>query len=87
MRQYAGEHLVGGDQVQTWANHYIAVHLRRIGGGKTYWQVSALSIADPKNRTLRGLLLNSWGWWNVGSSAFYAAIGMTLARHTGRGWG
>ena len=52
MQQYAGEALVNGDQAQTWANHYMAVHLREIGGGKTYSQVSALSMADPKNQTL-----------------------------------
>jgi len=92
MRQYTGQQLVNGDQAQTWANHYMAVHLRGIAGGKTYAQVSALSMADPKNltlanevqtvfrgETLRGLLLNAWGWWNVGTYAFYAAIGMTLA--------
>ncbi len=92
MRQYAGEALDNGDQAKTWANHYMAVHLREIGGGKTYSEVSALSMAAPKNQalagevqtlfrgeTLRGLLLNAWGWWTVGSYALYAAIGMTLA--------
>jgi hypothetical protein len=92
MRQYAGQRLENGDQAQTWANHYIAVHLRGIGGGKTYSQVSALSMAAPKNQTLatevqtlfrgetlRGLLLNAWGWWTVGSYALYAAIAMTVA--------
>jgi hypothetical protein len=29
--------------------------------------------------TLRGLLLNAYGWWNVGQYAFYAAIGLTVA--------
>lgn len=28
---------------------------------------------------LRGLLLNAYGWWQVGQYAFYAAIGMTVA--------
>ena len=92
MTQYAGQALSTGDQAQTYANHFIAVHLREIGGGKTYSQVSALSLANPKDaklagevqtlfrgETLRGLLLNAWGWWTVGSYALYAAVGLTVA--------
>jgi len=29
--------------------------------------------------TLRGLLLNAYGWWQIGQYAFYAALGLTLA--------
>ena len=29
--------------------------------------------------TLRGLLLNAYGWWQVGQYAFYAAVGLTVA--------
>ena len=29
--------------------------------------------------TLRGLLLNAYGWWTIGQYAFYAAIGLTVA--------
>ena len=92
MKQYAGQQMTNGDQAETWANHYIKIHLQGIGGGKTYSEVSALSMASPKNtalaaevqtlvrgETLRGLLLNAWGWWTVGSYALYAAIGLTFA--------
>jgi hypothetical protein len=92
MRQYAGQTMDTGDQAKTWADHYIAVHLREIGGGKTYSQVSALSLAAPTNQalanevqtlfrgeTLRGLLLNAWGWWTVGTYALFAGIGLTVA--------
>jgi hypothetical protein len=92
MRQYAGQALDSGDKAQTYASHYIAVHLREIGGGKTYAQVSAASLAAPTNaklaaltqtlfrgETLRGLLLNAWGWWTVGAYALWAAIGLTIA--------
>ena len=34
MRQYAGQALDSGDKAQTYANHFIAVHLREIGGGR-----------------------------------------------------
>jgi len=92
MRQYAGQALDSGDKANTWANHFIAVHLRAIGGGKTYSEVSALSLAQPKNQalagevqtlfrgeTLRGLLLNAWGWATVGMYSLYAAIVATVA--------
>jgi len=75
-----------------YANHFIAVHLQEIDGGKTYSQVSSASQANPTNQklagltqtlfrgeTLRGLLLNVWGWWTIGSYALYAAIGLTIA--------
>ena len=92
MLPYAGQQMQNGDQAKAWADHYIAVHLREIGGGKTYSQVSALSMAQPQNtalanevqtlfrgETLRGLLLNAWGWWTVGTYALYAAVILTVA--------
>jgi len=32
-----------------------------------------------RGETLRGLLLNVWGWSQVGMYALYAAIGLTVA--------
>ena len=40
MRQYAGQQLTTGAQAQVYADHFIAVHLNEIGGGKTYAQLS-----------------------------------------------
>jgi hypothetical protein len=92
MTQYAGQLLDDGPKAETYANHFIAVHLSEVAGGKTYAQVSTLALASPSNQilaaqeqtlfrgeTLRGLLLNAWGWWTVGSYALYAAIGLTVA--------
>jgi hypothetical protein len=92
MRVYAGEELTTGPQAETYADHFIKVHLNEIGKGQTYSQVSAASMADPTNTalanevqtifrgsTLRGLLLNSYGWWQIGQYALYAAIGLTIA--------
>ena len=92
MRQYAGQQLTTGPQAEVYANHFIAVHLREIAGGQTYSQVSALSQANPTNtklaaevqtlfrgETLRGLLLNAYGWSQVGLYAFYGGIGISLA--------
>jgi len=92
MRVYAGEQLTTGQQAETYADHFIKVHLGEIGGGQTYAQVSAAAMADPTNTklagtvqtlfqgsTLRGLLLNSYGWWQIGQYALYAAIGLAIA--------
>jgi hypothetical protein len=92
MTVYAGQQMTSGPQAETYADHFIAVHLNEIAGGKTYSQVSALAQAAPTNTklagqvatlfkgsTLRGLLLNSYGWWQIGQYAFYAAIGLAIA--------
>ncbi|NUR93740.1 MAG: hypothetical protein HOV67_00635, partial [Kribbellaceae bacterium] len=39
LSQYAGQQLVNGAQAEAYANHYIAVHIQSIGGGKTYAQL------------------------------------------------
>ena len=90
--QYAGQQLTTGPQAETYANHFIAVHLSKVAGGQTYSQVSAAAQANPQNaalagqvqtlfrgETLRGLLLYAWGWSQVALYAFYAAIGLTVA--------
>lgn len=87
MTQYAGQQLVTGAQAQVWADHFIAVHLKSIGGGKTYAQLSAASLANPKDtaladqvqtvfrgETLRGLLLNAYAFWQMGQIMLIAAI-------------
>jgi hypothetical protein len=92
MRRYAGQQLTTGDQAKVYANNFIDVHLKEAAGGRTYSQVSAAAQANPQDaklaaqvqtlfrgETLRGLLLNAWGWSQVGMYALYAAIGLTLA--------
>jgi len=92
LQQYAGQQVVNGDQAKAYADGFIGRHLAGIANGQTYSQVSAASLANPKDatlagqvntlfrgETLRGLLLNAYGWWQVGQYAFYAAIGMMVA--------
>lgn len=87
VRQYAGEQLTTGDQAQVYADHFIANHLKAIGGGQTYAQLSAKSQANPndeqlaaqvqtmfRGETLRGLLLNAYAFGKVGSIAGIASI-------------
>ena len=50
--KYAGEQLVNGAQAEVFADHYIAIHLQKIGDGKTYSELSAASIADPSNTAM-----------------------------------
>lgn len=88
MNKYAGQQLVDGAQAETWADHFIAVHLVAIGGGKTYAQLSSESLADPTNQalakqvqtvfqgeTLRGLLLNAYAFDMMALAAYYASAG------------
>lgn len=41
MRKYAGQSMTSGAQAETYANHFIAVHLSEVAGGQTYAQVSS----------------------------------------------
>jgi hypothetical protein len=87
IKQYAGQQLVNGAQAKAYANNFINVHLSKIAGGQTYAQVATAALAAPTNaklgeekatlfqgETLRGLLLNAWGWSLVGSIATLAGF-------------
>ena len=92
MRQYAGQQLTTGAQAEVYADHFIANHLKAIGGGKTYSQLSAQAQAAPTNtklagtvetvfkgETLRGLLLNAYAFGTMGTIAGLAAIAAFIA--------
>lgn len=87
MNMYAGQQMTNGNQAKTYADNFVAVHLKEIGGGKTYSQLSAESQANPGNAalakqvqtvfqgtTLRGLLLNAYAFWTIGLILLIAAI-------------
>ncbi len=87
LQKYAGQQLTTGQQAEAYADHFIAVHLSEVAGGKTYAQVSAAALADPNNATLkgqvdtlfrgttlRGLLLNAFAFWKMGQIAGISAI-------------
>ena len=50
MRQYAGQQLTTGAQAETYADHFIAVHLKEVANGQTYAQLSAKAQANPDRR-------------------------------------
>ena len=91
LQRYAGKTVDTGPMAKAYADQFIKVHLAGIAKGQTYSEVSAASLADPKNtvlagevqtlfrgETLRGLLLYGWGWSVVGEIAFFAGIAALL---------
>src|SRR6201993_2820674 len=85
--QYAGQQLLTGQQAEAYADHFIAVHIANMAGGKTYSQLSAASLAQPNNtklsgqvatvfkgETLRSMLLNAYGWWKVSQIAYIISL-------------
>ena len=87
--QYAGQQLLTGQQAEAYADHFIAVHIANMGGGKTYAQLSAESLAQPSNaqlattvatvfkgETLRSMLLNAYGWWKVSQITYIISLVM-----------
>jgi hypothetical protein len=85
--QYAGQQLLTGQQAEAYADHFIGVHIANMGGGKTYSQLSAESIAQPgntalattvntvfKGETLRSMLLNAYGWWKVSQITYIVSL-------------
>jgi hypothetical protein len=92
MARYAGQPMTTGAQAETYANYFIGRHLFLIGGGKTYSQLSGEAIAQPKNlalqgqvatvfkgTTLRSMLLEAYGFWQLGEIALLAAIASFIA--------
>ena len=85
--QYAGQQLLTGQQAEAYADHFIAVHITDMSGGKTYSQLSAASLAQPNNtqlaglvatvfkgETLRSMLLNAYGWWKVSQITYIISL-------------
>lgn len=90
--KYAGQQLLTGAQAKVFADNYIAVHLEKVSGGKTYAEASTLSLANPsdtklaaqvqtlfRGETLRGLLLNAYAFDTMAIVAQYAALFSLLA--------
>jgi hypothetical protein len=85
--QYAGQQLLTGAQAEAWADHFIAIHLSEMPYGGVYAKISTAARAAPKNTqlaaleqtsfqgtTLRGLLLEAYGFSEMGVVALWGAI-------------
>ncbi len=86
LAKYADKAVDNGDAAKAYSE-YIKGHLAKIADGKTYSEVSADYQKDKTNtdlsqkrqtlfmgETLRGLLLNAWGWGLIGKIANTSAI-------------
>ncbi len=91
LQRYAGQLVDNGPKAKAYADQFIRKHLRSVAGGRTYSQVSAAAQQDPNNaklqaqantlfkgETLRGLLLNVWGWATMGAIAYWVGIAALL---------
>jgi hypothetical protein len=85
--QYAGEELLTGAQAEAWADHFIAIHLSEMPYGGVYSKISTAARANPKSAqlaaleqtsfqgtTLRGLLLEAYGFSEMGTVLLWGAI-------------
>ena len=85
--QYAGQQLLNGAQAEAWADHFIAIHLSEMPYGGVYSKISTAARAAPKNTqlaaleqtsfqgtTLRGLLLEAYGFSEMGTVALWGAV-------------
>jgi hypothetical protein len=88
LKPYAGQQVLTGQQAKLYANDQLQPDMDKIAGGQTYSQVSDAWIAGGMKSatlasqrttlfmgtTLKGLLLNAWGWAQIGSIAILAGI-------------
>jgi hypothetical protein len=85
--QYAGQQLLTGAQAEAYANHFIAIHLSELPYGGVYAKISTAARENPKNAelktleqtsfqgtTLRGLLLEAYGFSFIGEIMLWGAI-------------
>ena len=85
--QYAGQQLLTGAQAEVWADDFIAVHLSEMPYHGVYAAISTAARANPKSTqlaaleqtsfqgtTLRGLLLEAYGFSEMGLVLLWGAI-------------
>jgi len=85
--QYAGQQLLTGAQAKVWANDFIAEHLKEMPYHGVYATISTAARAEPtstklkeleqtsfQGTTLRGLLLEAYGFSKVGQLMLWGAI-------------
>ena len=90
--KYAGQPLLTGQQAKVYANDFIAVHLSEMPYGGVYSKISAaaqknktsvplktLEQTSFQGTTLRGLLLEAYGFSVIGTVMLFGAIAAFLA--------
>jgi hypothetical protein len=89
--KYAGQPLLTGQQAKVYANDFIAVHLSEMPYGGVYSKISAaaqknktsiplktLEQTSFQGTTLRGLLLEAYGFSVIGTVMLFGAIAAFL---------
>jgi hypothetical protein len=87
LEKYSGQQLLTGPQAEAYADHFIAIHLSEMPYGGIYSKISTAARAEPTNTklatlettsfqgtTLRGLLLEAYGFSKIGTIMLYGAI-------------
>jgi hypothetical protein len=87
LEKYSGEQLLTGQQAEAYADHFIKIHLSELPYGGVYSKLSAAARANPTNAklaaleqtsfqgtTLRGLLLEAYGFSTIGQVMFWGTI-------------
>jgi hypothetical protein len=85
--QYAGKELLTGAEAKVWANDFIDVHLSEMPYHGVYAKISTAARAEPTNTklaaleqtsfqgtTLRGLLLEAYGFATIGEVMMWGAV-------------
>ena len=76
--RYIGGHLVGINDGKTYSETSSAARAEGISE-KEAAELQGKADTLFKGETLRGMLLNAYGWWTVGQITLYAGIGMAFA--------
>jgi len=87
LEKYGGQQLLTGPQAKAYSDHFIAIHLSEMPYGGVYAKISAAALASPTNAslktleqtsfqgtTLRGLLLEAYGFSKIGEVMLWGAI-------------
>jgi hypothetical protein len=85
--QYAGQQLLTGQQAKVWADDFMSVHLSEMPYGGVYAKISTAARANPNNKalaaleqtsfqgtTLRGMLLEAYGFSEMGTVMLWGAV-------------
>jgi hypothetical protein len=87
LEKYSGQQLLTGPQAEAYADHFIAEHLAEMPYGGVYSKISTAARAEPTNTklatlettsfqgtTLRGLLLEAYGFSKIGTIMLIGSI-------------
>jgi hypothetical protein len=87
LEKYSGQQLLTGPQAEAYADHFIAEHLAEMPYGGIYSKISTAARTEPTNTklaalettsfqgtTLRGLLLEAYGFSKIGTIMLIGSI-------------